>query len=288
MTAIGAALLLTLTACSTPAKPATRIDPATATLSDSFKERLPAQTNTTKITVTPATQPTANTQPVDISIGGRIVKAPAGTAVTVELSEAQTPGETIHDQAAYAAGATLRTDGDKGDFSGSAPEVKLTGGTNVGIGGGGSKSGKAAASGGGTDAAWQAVTNYISGKSGAVKAFWAIGIGLWLVALIYWIVQRVIGGKTDVYMIVVGIGAGFGFMTMGFLWESAPWMLVLLAVGIVGGIAWWIYRYEQAEHAAKPSFPAPGTDAQPPSVAPGAGSISLTTVPTMSRPTGTI
>ncbi len=232
-----------------PKTVSTRVDPATVSLSRHVQGQDATETKIVVKSVPVASAITAGTQPVSvegisIEAEGKKITAPAGSTVEVTTG---TPAKSDVESSASAAGATVRTDGDAGKLVMAPPEVSLGTDVTTGAGGVSTKDGKSGAKGGSLEAVWTVVYKAVSSASAAQHAFWAIGICLWLGCLGYWVVERVFHGTPDLFLIAVGVGSGLGFMITGFLWEKAPWILVLLGLGIAAGVVWYVWRWKQKE-----------------------------------------
>ena len=292
-------MLVCLTACGSTPTAKTRIDPASTSVSDHFDSKLATQTKTTKLTIAPPVAPVAATVfpatpvdppagvstvaitqapvPVSVDVGGRKVTAPAGSTVTLELSDVGTPEQTIHDRAASAAGATYRGENDKGDFNAGAPKVDLPAGTNTGPGGSGSTGGGGGATGGGTQTAWDNVVAAIATASGRIS-FWlaAFGILCLLSAVVMIIVEHIIGGATDWALVGILAAAGVACMAFAIVADTHPWVIVVLGLlivaGVVGYVLWWKFG-KSATTVPAPLSPVPAT----PTPTPGTTTTTTTT-----------
>lgn len=279
---------------STPRQYATRIDGASARTTDhqSAKGAGADNTTSTRLTITPASQPSPavvpapvsetvispppssndpaivkviepvparEPQPVKVTIEGRHIEAPGGSAITMEITghDVQTPGETHRDRDAEGLGATIRTDAKEmtAGFTASAPDVKLSPVTGTGQSGGGS-----AADGG--DTAANVVTQLgeaISAASKGATAMWVIAILCFLAAAGVTLFDVVI--KKSFNFLLVGILAGVGILFVGLalVIEQHPTLLILGVLAAVGGFIFYVYHKNAVSTAAgtpKPVAPA--------------------------------
>ncbi len=277
----------------------TRIDPATVSLSDRFNERLPGDSKTTRVTVTPAaaavsiplggagaalagltTSGTASTasaglvgagMPVSVKLEGREISAPPGSALTVEITDVKSPAETTHEQNAQAAGATIRTDGDptKLGASSTAPEVGLAGGVNRGVGGGGTSGGGGTASGGGFTFDFSAMVGAVATRTGA-NWIMAIGILFLVAAAVYVVAELFFKSPPDWALAGIMAGTGLLFIGAAIVVEQHPWILVLLfvlmIVAAIGYVLWW--KFGKQNHVLQPASIPPSPPMAPKPVAP--------------------
>lgn len=207
-------------------------------------------------------------QPVHLSVAGRNVDAPAGSAVTLEIQDTGAPAETRRDREAEGLGASIRT-GSKdltAGFNASSPDVKLAPVSGIGQSGGGG-----AAEGGGMAA--NVVTQLgeaISAASKGATAMWVIAILCFLSAVGVVLFDVIV--KKSFNFLLVGILAGVGMLFVGLalVIEQHPEMLILGVLAAIGGFAFYLYHRNAVTAAASPSSPpVPPTAASnaPPSAA---------------------
>ncbi len=275
---LGILLLLSLlSACGSETKPpTTRIDPATVSLSrhvqgqDATETRItvkappplpvppapPSAYASSAAPVGSATSPTEFTAPVPpaaagihIEADGKIVTAPAGSTVDIATG---TPAKTDVASSAYAAGNTVRTDGDAGKMTQSPPEVSWGPETTTGAGGVSTKGGKAVATGGDLGFSWETVSKALGAAGRGEWAMWLIGLGFILVTIGYVGFELWAKQAPSRPLIEVGLGAGVGFILLAFVLEKAPGVVVTLAVlGILGALAYVVWKWKQEEDAKK-------------------------------------
>lgn len=237
----------------------TRIDPATVSLTDGFSEKTVGDTHRSVVKVegagctAPSTMPagvviTQAPTPISLNIDGRTITAPAGSSISVETSDVKAPAETSHTRTANAAGATLRTDGDKGNFTGEAPKVGLDSVTNTGIGGGGSKGGGGDASGGDIGVAWSAMV--ASAAAAGAKWGWAIGLLLIVAAIGMIVVSHIFGTKTDWPLVAILAGGGLAVIMVSVISEKFPWVWLVLFFGAIGAVVWYELVWRKKEQPA--------------------------------------
>lgn len=230
---------------------ATRIDPATVSLSQRYHDQDAANY---EITVTPptATSPAmASTQPVHIIVEGREIVAPAGSAVRMISS---VPASTEVESSADAAGPTLRTNGDKGNFASDAPTVELPGQTIKGASGRSVKGGGGSAAGGDSAFSWTQLVASVSAASTGQKALWGIGILLLVAAVVMLVVEHFFGGVTDWILVGILAGGGLFFIGLGIVAESHPWLLALIPIAVIGGIVYYCWKWK-TKAVVVPSVP---------------------------------
>lgn len=251
----------------------TRVDPATVSLTDSFTEKTTGDTRRTAVKVEPGCGGVATTAPaavvitqaqppVTVEVEGRRVTAPAGSSVAIETNDHRIPAETSHARTANAAGATLRTNGEQGSFSGDAPKVGLESVANVGIGGGSSKGGGGTASGGDMGAAWSALV--ASAVATGARWGWLIGLALIVGSIGMIVVSHIMGTKTDWPLVAILAGGGLAVIVVSVVAERYPWMFLLLFIGAIAAAVWYEFVWKKKEAAeTKPQITAGQSPASP-------------------------
>lgn len=239
----------------------TRVDPASVTMSDSFTEKMAGDTRKSSVKVepgacaVPATMPgiviTQAPTPISLNIDGRTITAPAGSSVVVETSDVKVPAETTHTRTGNAVGPTLRTDADRGNFSGTAPAIEFGTVTNTGIGGGGSAGGAGSATGGDMGAAWSAMI--ASATAAGAKWGWLVGLALIVGGVGMIVVSHIMGTATDWPLVAMLAGGGLAVIVVSVVADKYPWMFLLLFLGAIAAVVVYEFVWRKKSTPATPT-----------------------------------
>jgi hypothetical protein len=257
----------------------TLIDGGSLSATDNFSKAGPS--SSTKITVTPSAAPTIapappmpdpasqpatvvrvaqEPQPVDISLpDGRTIKAPAGSAVTVETSD---HGEaTTRNQTADSHGNIVRTKAKEGAAAmaqgPSKVELKPLGDDGSG---GGSDSGQGKSS---VSVSWvDTIGRAFSATSTLALVLGVIGIFLILGAIVYLAMEHVCHGTADMPLAALLAGSGIAFILTAIVADKYPIFMLLLFLAMVGGAVWyvvvWKHKQKSSANAGAPGISARG------------------------------
>jgi predicted small lipoprotein YifL len=197
------------------------------------------------VTVTAGTQPAtqpgsvritqgAVAPPATILLNGHAITAPAGSAITLELSEtASVDADTYkHARSGYAAGPTLRSnakDGGTNSFKFEAPTLNMGEGEDGGM----------TADGGDSRGSFVGLAKVLSSLSTLAKTLGLVGVVL-LVAAVVW--AWVTKAPFNIGSLILA-GGGVVLLALAVVVDKYPWVLLigLLLLPLLG-LVWWLYH----------------------------------------------
>lgn len=214
----------------------------------------------TSFTLTPAVGVVVPaTQPATFTIEGKTVTAPPGASVvyTNDVEDHDIPGAVTEENHATSLGASISTDGDKGNVTGDAPVVTIAATNIKGLNGSGAKGGGGNSSGGTTDFSWTELVASISAASSTAK--WMMLIGA-ILLVAGWIGCGIYSWMTDkIQWIPIAIVTAVGVAIIGtaVILDTHPIFFILAVVTGVGALVW--YFYEKMNTATTPTAGTPST-----------------------------